>query len=127
MTNSEKNHEQQTALLVSQGNPAAMKELYCATAEYLTAVCARYISDDEDVKDILQDSYVKIFTSAGKFEYRGEGSLRAWMTRIVVNESLKFLKRTEKAESCNTATVFPTWPTTASPTWPAFLPHACTK
>ena len=45
-----------------------MKELYCATAEYLTAVCARYISDDEDVKDILQDSYVKIFTSAGKFE-----------------------------------------------------------
>lgn len=97
MTNSEKNHEQQTALLVSQGNPAAMKELYCATAEYLTAVCARYISDDEDVKDILQDSYVKIFTSAGKFEYRGEGSLRAWMTRIVVNESLKFLKRTEKS------------------------------
>ena len=74
-----------------------MKELYCATAEYLTAVCARYISDDEDVKDILQDSYVKIFTSAGKFEYRGEGSLRAWMTRIVVNESLKFLKRTEKS------------------------------
>ena len=49
-----------------------MKELYCATAEYLTAVCARYISDDEDVKDILQDSYVKIFTSAGKFEYRGD-------------------------------------------------------
>ena len=92
MTNSEKNHEQQTALLVSQGNPAAMKELYCATAEYLTAVCARYISDNEDVKDILQDSYVKIFTSAGKFEYRGEGSLRAWMTRIVVNDSLKFLR-----------------------------------
>ena len=31
-----------------------------------------------------------------KFEYRGEGSLRAWASRIVVNESLKFLKKNEK-------------------------------
>ena len=28
-----------------------------------------------------------------RFSWRGEGSLKAWLTRIVVNDSLKFLRR----------------------------------
>ena len=46
-----------------------------------------------------QDCFVKIFTSIHGFEWRGEGSLRGWMVRIVVNESLKFLKRNRQLES----------------------------
>ena len=32
-----------------------MKTLYGQYVGYLTAVCARYIPDDDEVKDILQD------------------------------------------------------------------------
>ena len=53
----------------------------------------------DDVRDVLQDCFVKIFTSIHGFEWRGEGSLRGWMVRIVVNESLKFLKRNRQLES----------------------------
>ena len=70
-----------------------MKMLYDRYVGYLSAVCARYVSDDDDVKDILQEAFIKIFQSMDRFSWRGEGSLKAWMTRIVVNDSLKALRR----------------------------------
>ena len=70
-----------------------MKTLYGQYVGYLTAVCARYIPDDDEVKDILQEAFIKIFDSMDKFSWRGEGSLKAWMTRIVVNDSLKTLRK----------------------------------
>lgn len=75
------------------GDAAAMESLYHRHVGYLAAVCQRYIVDSEDVKDVLQDSFLKIFSSMATFEYRGDGSLRAWMARIVLNETLKFVRR----------------------------------
>ena len=79
--------------LVLRRDNGAMKVLYDRYVGYLSAVCARYIADDDDRKDVLQESFIKIFTSLDKFDFRGEGSLKAWMVRIVVNESLRFLKK----------------------------------
>ncbi len=89
----ENDTEKESVRLAQRGDAAAQKAIYLRHVRYLTAVCARYIGCDEDLKDVLQESFVKIFTSLGRFEYRGEGSLKAWMARIVVNESLKFLAR----------------------------------
>ena len=60
---------------------------------YLSALCSRYIPDDEDIKDVLQESFIKIFTSLNSFTYRGEGSLKAWMARITLDETIKFVRR----------------------------------
>ncbi len=73
-----------------------MKDLYGLYSGYLTAVCSRYIPDPDSMKDVLQDSFVKIFSSFDRFQYRGEGSLKAWMRKITVNEALKYIGRTAK-------------------------------
>lgn len=67
--------------------------LYQRYAAYLTAVCSRYVSERDDVRDILQESFLVIFQKLPEFQDRGEGSLRAWMTRIVVNQSLGWLRK----------------------------------
>ena len=72
---------------------SAMKDFYTSTVGYLGGVCSRYIQDNDKVKDILQEAYIKIFKSIDKFQFRGEGSLKAWVTRIVVNDCLKSLKK----------------------------------
>lgn len=90
--------EEKEIILVKQGDVSAMKSLYVQHIGYLTAVCSRYVVNDDDVKDVLQDSFVKVFTSINKFEYRGKGSVRAWLTRVVVNESLAFLKQQRHME-----------------------------
>ncbi len=75
------------------GDRSAQKTLYRLHIRYLTAVCTRYIINPEDVKDVLQESFMRIFSSLWAFEYRGPGSLKGWMSRIVVNQSMKFLER----------------------------------
>jgi RNA polymerase sigma-70 factor (ECF subfamily) len=77
---------------IRSGEASGMRLLYDRYIGYLTAVCSRYVVDSAAVKDILQDAFVKVFSKLGGFEYRGEGSLKAWMSRIVVNDSLKSLR-----------------------------------
>lgn len=79
------------------GDRSAMSDLYRRHIGSLTALCSRYIIDRNDIKDVLQTSFVKILSSLDRFQYRGAGSLKAWMSRIVVNESLKFLHAGKKA------------------------------
>lgn len=98
MTDNAIRNEEQIIRLVRSGDTTAMRLLYDSHVRYLTAVCARYVARDEDVKDVLQESFLKIFSSIGRFEYRGEGSLRAWMTRIVINEALKLLRREQRLD-----------------------------
>lgn len=85
--------EERLVSRIKDGDRRAMEQLYNDHARYLSAICSRYLSDDEDVRDVLQEAFLHIFTRIGSFEWRGEGSLRGWLSRIVVNESLKHLRR----------------------------------
>ena len=70
----------------------AMSQLYQMYVEELSSVCYRYVPDEDDVKDVLQNSFVKIFMSLPNFEYRDEPSFMGWMVRVVVNEALHFMR-----------------------------------
>ena len=69
-----------------------MRLFYERYVRYLSAVCARYVPDASAAKDILQESFLRIFGSVDSFEYRGEGCLKAWASRIVSNSALKWLQ-----------------------------------
>ena len=60
------------------------------------AIARRYIPDRDDVRDVLQDSFVSIFSSIREFDYRGEGTLKAWVAKIVVNRSLDWIREHER-------------------------------
>ena len=82
--------------LVRSGDSSGMRKFYERYVGYLTAVCSRYVVDHAAVKDILQEAFIKIFKGLDTFDYRGEGSVKAWATRIVVNDSLKALKASSR-------------------------------
>ena len=71
------------------GENGAMREFYSLYADLLATLCSRYIPDEDDMKDVFQESLIRIFTHIADFSYQGAGSLRAWASRIVINESLK--------------------------------------
>lgn len=81
------------ARLVSDGDARGRRELYLRYAGALTAVASRYLADADAVKDVLQDAFIRIFERFGSFHYRGEGSLRAWMSRVVANGALQVLRK----------------------------------
>ncbi|HBT84829.1 MAG TPA: RNA polymerase subunit sigma [Porphyromonadaceae bacterium] len=101
----DENRERELLQQIVGGDKNAMKTFYDIYSGYLTGVCSRYVSNKEDIKDILQESFLNIFKSIHNFKYRGIGSLKAWSARIVVNESLKHIKENEKMQ----LTSLPDW------------------
>lgn len=69
-----------------------IRSFYDRYVGYLTAVALRYVPDQSAVKDILQDAFIRMIDAADRFEYRGEGCLKSWACRIVVNGALKTLR-----------------------------------
>ena len=92
------NEEQRLVKRLQEGDKTAAREFYTLYANSLAGVCMRYIADEEDLKDVLQNALARIFSHIAEFEYRGAGSLLAWAKRVVVNESLKFLRTKEHYE-----------------------------
>ena len=88
--------ENQLIEALRRGNPAAKRTIYEQYYRYLAAVCARYVRNDEDIKDLLQEVFIRIFTRIDRFENRGAGSLRAWCRRIAVNEALQHLRTAKR-------------------------------
>ena len=92
------NEEQRLVKRLQEGDKSAAREFYARYAGCLAGVCARYIADEEDIKDVFQNAFAHIFSHIGEFEYRKEGSLEAWATKVMVNESLKFLRTRKRHE-----------------------------
>lgn len=76
-----------------QGNGKAQEQLYKHYATRLYRLAYRYIRSDADTEDVLMTAFTKIFRGLNNFIYHGAGSTEGWMRRIVVNESLMWLRR----------------------------------
>ena len=87
--------EQEQAAQCRQGNNSARKELYEQYAGRMLGICLRYAGDRDTAQDLLHDGFLKIFSSFDKFTWRGDGSLRAWMERVMVNVALQYLRRND--------------------------------
>lgn len=77
---------------VKRGEREAQKHLYNIYADRLLATSMRYVGRRDVAQDTLHDAFIKIFRSIATFQYRGEGSLRAWMERITINTALEYLR-----------------------------------
>ena len=60
-------------------------------ASKLFGVCLRYMQDEDEAKDVLQDSFVKIFKNIDK--YKPVGSFESWLVRITITTSLMALRK----------------------------------
>ena len=75
------------------GERLAQKELYETYSRKMMGVCLRYVSDRETARDLLQDGFVKVFTSMDS--YSGLGSFEGWMRKIFVNCALEYLRKSD--------------------------------
>lgn len=65
----------------------AQEELYHQFSSKFFTLCLKYSSNFEQAKDNLQEGFIKIFQNISQF--RGKGTFEGWMTRIMINTSLK--------------------------------------
>ncbi len=57
----------------------------------MLGVTMRYARDRDEARDMLQEGFIKVFTSISNFS--GKGSFEGWVRRIVVNTSIDHLRK----------------------------------
>ncbi len=77
-----------------QGDHSAQRKLFERYSRLLLGVCNRYAQSIEEAEDVMQEGFVKIFLNINKF--KGDGSLVAWMRRIMINTAITHYHRMRK-------------------------------
>jgi RNA polymerase sigma-70 factor (ECF subfamily) len=74
-----------------KGDRKAQFELYRLYSQAMYNVCLRMVNNDLDAEDLLQQSFIDVYSKMDSFRY--ESTIGAWIKRIVVNNCINFLKK----------------------------------
>ena len=69
----------------------SQKEIYHRYASKMLGVCRRYVKSLENAEEVLMLGFCKVFTKIQS--YTGKGNFEGWIRRIMVNESLMFIRK----------------------------------
>lgn len=70
---------------------AAQKELYDKFASQMLGLCAYYVKDRHNAEEVMLNGFFKAFTKLDTF--KGEGSFEGWLKRIMIYESISYLRK----------------------------------
>jgi RNA polymerase sigma-70 factor (ECF subfamily) len=68
------------------GDVGAFRAIMQTHNRRLYRIARSILRNNADAEDAVQEAYVSAFTNLAS--YRGEGTLKSWLSRIVINESL---------------------------------------
>jgi RNA polymerase sigma-70 factor (ECF subfamily) len=85
--------EQELVRGCQQSKPHAQELVYSRYADYLFRVGYRYLRDVAETEDALIITFTKAFKHISDFHYKGDGSLKGWIKKILINEALMRLRK----------------------------------
>ena len=74
------------------GDPKAQRALFDFLLPYLRHAVQRYVWQEEEVQDVLQEAFVRIFRSLDQFD-ANKAQVQTWATRIAINQAITSGKR----------------------------------
>lgn len=86
--------EAQLITALKRGESRAHKVVYERYAGKMLTVCTRYCANRADAEEVMLDGFMRVFEKIGQF--RQEGSLEGWIRRVMVTESLMFLRKSKQ-------------------------------
>jgi len=74
----------------------AQHMLYQMHAPKMLSVCRYYIKDVHQAEEVMLNGFFKVFTQLKTF--KDEGSFEGWIRRIMIRESISFLRKKKQLE-----------------------------
>lgn len=97
--------EQALLVRLRAGDQAAYETLVRDYGGRLLAVARRFLSNEEDAHDVLQEAFLSAFRALPNFA--GESRLTTWLHRIVVNAALMKLRSRQRRPECSIEDLLP--------------------
>ena len=79
-----------------KNNRKAQNVLYELHAPKMLSVCRYYIRDVHFAEEVMLNGFLKVFSNLKKF--KKEGSFEGWIRKIMVRESISFLRQQKNIE-----------------------------
>ena len=86
--------EQILIALATENNRHAQQQIYAKFSPKMLSVCRQYIKDIHQAEDVMITAFMKVFVNLKNFE--SKGSFEGWIRRIMVNESISFIRAQKK-------------------------------
>ncbi|MBD2754672.1 RNA polymerase sigma factor [Spirosoma validum] len=86
--------EAQLITALKRGESRAHKVVYERFAGKMMAVCTRYCANRADAEEVMLDGFMRVFEKIEQF--REDGSFEGWVRRVMVTESLMFLRKSKQ-------------------------------
>ena len=83
--------EKKLVRLCKKGNQIAQMQVYDNYCQAMFTIACRYLNNEEDAKDVMQEGFLKAFTNIES--YKPEATFGAWLKRIIINQCLDVLKK----------------------------------
>ncbi len=80
-------------------NRGAQRELFYSYSKQLMATAIRYTRDEFAAKDVVQESFIKIYKSIHQLKEFHEGTLVAWMKKITARQALRYLEQNKSFQA----------------------------
>jgi len=84
------------ALRSRSGDAVALTELYRRYAGSLLRYLQRYVRNEDEAKDLLQECFLRLFTGRGG--YTGRGKFRAWLFTVASRLAIDHTRQTKRHE-----------------------------
>ena len=91
MSTSESHDEISLIKACSNGDNKAFRRIYEIHSGTMYSICLRYMNNEDEAKDALQEGFIKVFKNISKFKFTG--SFEGWMKRIFVNSSIELIRK----------------------------------
>ena len=76
----------------------AQEYFYKTYARGMFLLCYRYLNNEEEASEVLNDGFFKVFTQIDKFQNGGLSGLKAWTKKIIINECLQQIRKRKDIE-----------------------------
>jgi RNA polymerase sigma-70 factor (ECF subfamily) len=69
------------------------KYIFDKYSDGMLMLCMRYVKHLQDAEELMLNGFFNFYKTIDRFVYSGDGSLVAWLKKIMVNECLMFLRK----------------------------------
>jgi RNA polymerase sigma-70 factor (ECF subfamily) len=85
----------------------SQRVLFYKYAGVMKTLCLRYVGDDSEADDVMQEGFIKMFGNLRTF--RHDGSFEGWLRRIMINSCLRHIIDKKKMRIDSMEDLTDTW------------------
>jgi RNA polymerase sigma factor (sigma-70 family) len=84
--------EQQLIDSIKKHEPEAFKRMYESCIHYVYSIVKRYVQNESDHQDVIQEIFARVFMSVGSYDSK-KGEFKYWLRKLTINQCFQHTRK----------------------------------